>query len=110
MKYAIEGLILLANTALMRIQIELKTVWVRTRILGPIDDILIALRGLREIVEKDSSLSHYITVFIATISSRRKELMYSTDYSEIVHLVSDWGSIFLTLEGDCLKSFSRLEK
>ena len=110
MKYAIEGLILLANTALMRIQIELKTVWVKNRILGPIEDILIALRGLREIVEKDSSLSHYITVFIATISSRREELMKSVGYSEIEHLVSDWGSIFQTLEEDCLKSLSCLEK
>ena len=110
MRYVVEGLILLANTALMRIQVELKTVWVKNRILGPIEDILVALRGLRDVVEKDSRLSAYITVFLSTISDRRKELMYSTDYSEIVHLVSDWGSIFITLEEDCLKSFSRLEK
>lgn len=110
MKHAVEGLILLANTALMRMRIELKTVWVKTRILGPIEDILIALRGLRDVVEKDSRLSGYITVFISTISDRRKELMISVDYSEIIHLVSDWGSILLTLEGDCLESLGRLEK
>lgn len=106
MKHAIMGLILLANTALMRIQEELEVVWVKNRILGPIEDILLALRGLREVVEDDRRLTDYITVFISTISKKREELRSSVDYSEIKNLVSDWGSIFQTLEEDCLVRFS----
>jgi len=105
MKYVIEGLILLANTALMRIQVELETVWVKNRILGPIEDILVALRGLQEVVKEDRRLYDYVTVFISTISKRREELRSGADYSEIEHLVSDWGSIFQSLEKDCLKRF-----
>jgi len=105
-KHVIEGLILLANTALMRIRVELETVWVKSRIIGPISDVLVALRGLRDVVEKDIRLSDYIGVFIETILRRRQELIDSVDYSEIEHHINDWGSIFQSLEEDCLKSIS----
>ena len=105
MKYVIEGLILLANTALFRIREELQVVWVKNRILGPIEDILVALRGLQEVVKEDRRLYDYVTVFIATISKRREILMSNVVYSEIEHLVSDWGSIFQSLEKDCLSRF-----
>jgi hypothetical protein len=109
-KYAIEGLVLLANTALWRIHNEVETTRIRTRVTGPISDILIALMGLKEVMYEHKRMVSYIETFIDTVTKRKNEFVNNDNSLGAEYLLSEWGSIFQVIEEDSLRMLGYLKE